>query len=129
MRQYFGWSKTSEMPSVYAHLSQKNIDNSLRQALGLEEDKEKEIRCRICGTNNSGQASSCVRCGNALTIEGSLKMQQKNKFLEEQLAIIQAVNSKVLELVRAGQNVDFAEKEAINVVAKNLLLEEGHTNK
>jgi hypothetical protein len=113
------------MPSVYAHLSQKNIDNSLRQALGLEEQKDKETRCRVCGEINSGEANACQRCGNALTLEGALKMQQKNKFLEEQLAIVQAVNNKVLDLVRAGQSVDFAEKEAVDLVAKELFVKRG----
>lgn len=127
MRQYFGWSKTSDMPSVYAHLSQKNIDSSLRLALGLEEEKSKEVRCRVCGNVNSSEADACQRCGNALSVEGSLKLQQKNRFLEEQLAIVQAVNNKMLDLIRQGQTIDRAQDQAIDLVASDLV-QKRHTN-
>jgi len=121
LRTYFGWSKTSDMPSVYAHLSQKNVDTSLRQITGLEEEKPKEVRCKICGTVNETEADACQRCGNALSIEGSIKLQQKNRFLEEQLSIVQQVNNKMFELIRGGYNIDTAQEQAVELVATELV--------
>jgi|GEM_PF-1832558 len=128
MRQYFGWSKTSDMPSVYAHLSQKNIDSSLRLALGLEEEKPKEVRCKICGTINEIDADSCQRCGNALSVEGSIKIQQQNKVLERFLSLERLLNEKVRKLQDKGYKSYEAEeiildqyaREQVSVVEKTL---------
>lgn len=122
MRMYFGWSKKSDMPSVYAHLSGKNLEDSLRKALGIQAEHEEETLCKICNFSNDPGTENCGRCGNALTIEGTIKVLERNKVLEQQLDIVNKYNAKVLELVENGIPINAAKDRAIDVIAEERVL-------
>ena len=40
MKELFGWAKGSDMPSVYVHLSGRDVDKALLKAYGIEEGEE-----------------------------------------------------------------------------------------
>jgi hypothetical protein len=118
MRQFFGWAKNSGMPATYAHLSQKNVEDSLRKAVGLEAIVEEEIRCRVCGTTNKKLAGSCIRCSNPLSVEGFLQLKQENELIQQDRDLSQKVFSEAIKIMQQ-QNipVEDAQKEAIRVIA------------
>lgn len=68
LRERFGWSKSSKMPSRYVHLSGKNIDNHIKKHLGIEDEDTsvsvelQPIICWNCGFENPCTHKFCGRC-------------------------------------------------------------------
>ena len=101
MREFFGWSKRSNMPSIYVHLSGRDIDNSILEINGVKEKKVdnnnlingealKPIECPICKNKNPPGSSLC-KCGFDLTKSFSYQdelnlMREKMEKYEEVLA-------------------------------------------
>lgn len=90
MNEHFGWSQDSKMPSVYYHISGKNVDDALLKAHGLKptEEEAKPISSRICpncGEVNSILSHFCKKCNAFLDL--SLAWKEKDeavaKVLEE----------------------------------------------
>ncbi|NPE28197.1 tyrosine-type recombinase/integrase [Methanococcoides sp. SA1] len=108
MNAYFGWIQGSEMPSIYVHLSGKDVDKSVLRANGIEieEDEEKNKtkpqKCPRCKTLNTSNNMFCFRCGAALTIEVALELEEKAKPVEEK--ITQLLENQINELVEARIN-------------------------
>ena len=74
MNVYFGWKQGSKMPSVYVHLSGRDINDSILGIYGLKEAGEEEPKlkpriCPRCGYSNAHDAQICSRCGLTLAIE------------------------------------------------------------
>ena len=72
MREYFGWSKDSDMPSVYVHLSGRDVDQALFEHYGIKERENgkedsalKKRVCPRCKAPNSVSARFCWRCWGA----------------------------------------------------------------
>jgi len=71
MREYFGWSKDSDMPSTYVHLSGRDVDETLFEHYGLKvkaEPSENPLAkkvCPKCSAPNSALAKFCWRCWQA----------------------------------------------------------------
>lgn len=55
MNQVFGWRQASKMPSIYVHLSSRDIDNALLGVYGLKkpEEGEPKLKPRICPQCNT----------------------------------------------------------------------------
>lgn len=73
LRIYFGWSKRSDMPATYVHLSGADVDKSLFEYWGItpREDGSQEVQlekkiCPNCKTENSASARFCQQCWVAL---------------------------------------------------------------
>ncbi len=61
MREFFGWGRDSEMPSVYVHLSGRDVDSSVLSIYGIKEASKKPGTCNydqtlsnMPGTQRSG---------------------------------------------------------------------------
>ncbi|MDP3564918.1 MAG: tyrosine-type recombinase/integrase, partial [Methanoregula sp.] len=74
LRIMFGWSKSSNMPATYIHLSGADVKKKILQKAGLvEPDKAAgerpldPIKCARCDTLNSTDSMYCKRCSLALT--------------------------------------------------------------
>lgn len=71
MREFFGWSRDSRMPSVYIHLSGRDLDETLFEHYGIKprseagEDSLKKKVCPRCSVENSVSAKFCWRCQTA----------------------------------------------------------------
>ena len=118
MRQFFGWAKNSNMPTTYAHLSQKNVEDSLRKAVGLDQEIEEEIRCRVCGTTNIKNNKTCMRCNNPLSVEGFIHLQQEKEIIEQDRDITQKVFAETIKLMsQKNIPVEEAQKQAITMIA------------
>jgi site-specific recombinase XerD len=81
MNQVFGWKQGSDMPSVYVHLSGRDVDDALLGVYGLktvEQEKPKLTPkiCPRCAVTNMLDAKFCSRCGLALDIDAAVQMDQ-----------------------------------------------------
>lgn len=68
MRLHFGWSKGSDMPSLYSHVEQDYDSFALRRA-GLPVPQPKAqwtIKCRRCPAESPGDSYFCGGCGAEL---------------------------------------------------------------
>ena len=75
LRIRFGWSKSSQMPSVYVHLAGSDIDSKIKNILGIEEEKTIEepllqpILCPNCEYENPSTHVFCSKCSTKLNIK------------------------------------------------------------
>jgi len=129
MRHYFGWAKGSDMPSIYIHLSQVGLDAALKKSLGMEEEKDLEVVCRVCAHNNVGTANNCARCGRPLSIEGYIQLDQEKKLIEQDRNISQRVFSETFKLINEQKlTPEEAQKEAVKIIAGQLQQNQGGGN-
>jgi integrase len=80
MKEYYGWSRTSTMPGIYVHLSQRDILQGVLKKFGkLQKEEEtvnvKSSECPRCRHTNSPGSKFCSYCGNILDIEITRKLQ------------------------------------------------------
>ena len=88
MNVFFGWVQGSDMPSVYVHLSGRDIENAVKKIYGLQEEEEEKIlkpaKCPRCGEINVPQAKFCHKCGLLLDEKMRLKLQlEESRVLPE----------------------------------------------
>jgi ribosomal protein L40E len=94
MNIYFGWVQGSDMPSIYVHLSGRDIESAVRAVYGLEEEEKKTIKpakCPRCGEINTPQARFCHKCGLILDEKERLRVQM------DEARILPELMSKILE--------------------------------
>jgi site-specific recombinase XerD len=69
MREFFGWGRDSEMPSIYVHLSGRDVDGSLLAVYGYKEAKEAQdpvirvMECPRCKEKTDPASLFCRKCG------------------------------------------------------------------
>jgi site-specific recombinase XerD/ribosomal protein S27AE len=81
MNQVFGWKQGSDMPSVYVHLSGRDLDDAILGVYGLkkvDEEKPKLVPriCPRCSMSNAYDAKFCSRCGLALDVKASAELEE-----------------------------------------------------
>jgi site-specific recombinase XerD len=101
LRIMFGWSKNSEMPAVYVHLSQRDVDPTLLKHYGIKLDEgtqENEIlmcrKCPRCDFENSALVNFCTRCAAPLDPKVVMDLDARSRRTDELTARV------VEELVR-----------------------------
>lgn len=106
MNEYFGWVQGSDMPSIYVHLSGRDVDEAVLKANGIEiheeEHKPKTTACPRCKTINTPNNLFCFRCGAVLTFKTAMELEEKAKPLDENLNVL--LESRINELVEARVN-------------------------
>ena len=96
MRQMFGWSPISRMPSTYTSLASSDIKNAL---LGKNGEQEKAIepkKCYWCNAVNPLERDFCKQCKRPLSSDLVLAVKQETekkaeklvKFLEQNPAVL-----------------------------------------
>ena len=105
MRQFFGWSRSSDMPSVYVHLSGRDLDDNYLRAIGKKPPERVVVQatekaCARCGFVNPATNIYCARCGMALNEQEALNKQKDEDKIKEAMLEI-AKDPQVLdELVK-----------------------------
>jgi integrase len=90
LRIKYGWSKQSQMPSVYIHFADQNLKKEILIEKGIwKPDKKEEaplssqtMICPFCSTQNVKENDYCNKCGKPLKIEQLKEMEKKSKHLE-----------------------------------------------
>jgi integrase/recombinase XerD len=82
MEEYLGWVQGSKMPSIYVHMSGRDLDRDLLKMYGLEAEEEKEeelktLQCPHCRTLNTTGARICMNCRKPLTVEEAMAREEE----------------------------------------------------
>ena len=82
LRIYFGWTKRSDIPARYVHLSGRDVDETLLRHYGIEQAKEESIEdlkprsCPRCSAQNSPSALYCMRCSMCLDPRAAVRTDE-----------------------------------------------------
>lgn len=117
MKEYFGWAQSSDMASVYVHLSGRDVDNAILKLHGLASAEKKEsesLRVRKgarCQEKNSPVSKFCSRCGSPLEIRTAIELDQKRRNGDELVSMI-VKDPRVQEIIvdRILSDAEFKEK-------------------
>ena len=94
LKELFGWTQSSDMASVYVHLSGRDVDDALLKLYGLKEKNEQETqdkptRCPRCTEINPPNFKFCGKCGMALDLKAVMEKDEKMKaalsFMDESI--------------------------------------------
>lgn len=82
LRIFAGWTKESNMPATYLHLSGSGIEKKLFAKNGIIEDDNKEreeelkpVNCPRCKTKNPAGAKYCFTCSMVLDHKLAVEVQ------------------------------------------------------
>ena len=81
MNAVFGWKQGSDMPSIYVHLSGRDVDDAILGVYGLSNKKEEKptLTPRICPRGNQSNiyyGKFCSKCGLALDINAAVQLEK-----------------------------------------------------
>ncbi len=110
MKEYFGWTQSSEMAAVYVHLSGRDVDNALLKLAGKkvsEAEKESEMdrrvaTCSICKHENPPEIRRCSNCGRPLDLKTALEDDEREHELLRMLTpeiLEEIIQKRVQELL------------------------------
>lgn len=94
LTQYMGWVQGSDVPSVYVHLSGRDLDDSILRMRGLkpkEESSEGTMapkKCPRCTLINKATGRFCTRCGAVLDLETAMAVTDEAKGLDDRLSLL-----------------------------------------
>jgi ribosomal protein L40E len=93
LREFFGWTKQSEIPSIYVHLSGRDVDQTLLKHYGVEVEEEeragamlKPKMCVRCGFHNPPTARYCARCSAALDVCTAVEFEEARRGADDLVA-------------------------------------------
>lgn len=98
MCEYFGWKQGSRVPSVYIHMSGRDIDDAILGIHGIKRPEKKQdekelepVSCPRCKTQNEPDIDICSNCGMPLSSKAASEAKKREtKFME-------LMNPKVME--------------------------------
>lgn len=91
MCKYFGWQIGSKMPSVYVHLTSRDVDDTILTMHGLNKEKSNDkmlslIECPRCHQMINTANKFCSKCGLLLDEQESMKGHMvNNQFVSEEM--------------------------------------------
>jgi hypothetical protein len=101
MREFFGWGRDSEMPSIYVHLSGRDVDNSVLSIYGIKEAEKsqepvlKVHECPRCKDPNDPAAMFCHKCGLPFKEKGIDVENKLESVVVELLKVIAETNPTI----------------------------------
>ena len=113
LKIYFGWTKTSDVPARYVHLSGRDVDDAVLKHYGIFAGDGSKL-CARCGALNQKGAAYCMRCSAPLSADVAFRA-------EERLVMEREVERKVLKRLMelAGPDlVDRAVQESKEALEK-----------
>jgi integrase len=101
LRIMFGWSKSSNMPSVYIHLSGADVkakilqkSNMVEQEIPPGERPLDPVKCPRCGMLNQKGFYTCVRCNSPLSAEAMREIGIAQQLMSDPDQLIAYANWK-----------------------------------
>jgi len=90
LKVFFGWTRASEMASVYVHLSGKDVDSALLQAYGMQDQIQDKVitnlmpkPCTRCRSQNESSNKFCKLCGMILDEDERTRIQAQQSEKED----------------------------------------------
>jgi hypothetical protein len=84
MKELLGWVQGSDMPSVYVHLSGRDVDSALLKAHGLTSNQEEKVKveltstvCPRCKQKAGPESQFCPSCGMILDMKATVKLEDE----------------------------------------------------
>ena len=107
LREFFGWTKQSEIPSIYVHLSGRDVDQTLLKHYGIEVEEEKRAEtvlkpkmCVRCGFHNPPTARYCARCSAVLDVRTAVEFEEARQGADDLVAkVVQEFTRRAPEIV------------------------------
>lgn len=111
LKQYLGWTAGSNMAAVYVHLSQRDIQDAVLKAYGIEsqsEDKNKFKvgRCPRCKEINPESSRYCGKCGMPLKDESIKQLETESDSFETEFAKLIAKYPNIIEQLHSNKSND-----------------------
>jgi site-specific recombinase XerD len=109
LRQLYGWSNDSKVPSRYIHLKGHETRLAkLRQAGILVEPDKKQLRvCPRCNKPNPLNASLCYSCKSVMTLKVARTLQEeRNQLVHDIEELKETVKHLVTMNMKVGQSRD-----------------------
>jgi site-specific recombinase XerD len=103
MEQYLGWVQGSKMPSIYVHMSGRDLDADLLRMYGIEPEKEDQkeeletLQCPHCKTLNTIGARICINCRKPLAVEEVMEREEKAMKIFKDFVDVAAESPKLME--------------------------------
>ncbi|MEM5802945.1 MAG: tyrosine-type recombinase/integrase, partial [Candidatus Aenigmatarchaeota archaeon] len=105
LKMKFGWVMNSDMPAVYLHLDNKDLDEALLKMHGLKAEEIKEVKqistkiCPKCSEENNILSQFCKKCDFPLDAKAVIELDEIRRrfdeFLFEALKIVAESNPKI----------------------------------
>ena len=89
MKEHLGWVQGSDMPSIYVHLSGRDVDSALLKAQGIAVEEKKPLQvfmrkaCSRCRQNVSPESDFCPFCGLALNERAAIVLEENLHRLDD----------------------------------------------
>ena len=108
-----GWIHVSRQTQTYVHLSDKDVDNSILKAYGIEIKEGDHVKiddlprvCERCGTVNTSDAKYCKRCALPLNKELMNELDRKENetisILEGNKDMLDSTEKKLLDIIKTN---------------------------
>ncbi|MGB6680322.1 MAG: tyrosine-type recombinase/integrase [Candidatus Bathyarchaeia archaeon] len=114
MKEYFGWTQSSDMASVYVHLFGRDTDHAILRIHGLltkdeqiKTEQRKTKKCVYCKHENTPESEACVNCGKPLDIENAIQQEKHEKEFLRMLTpeIIETMIQKKVEEILSERGI------------------------
>jgi site-specific recombinase XerD len=112
LKQILGWSKTSDMPAFYVHLSGRDVEREVLRIHGLVPPEQlkpilSKRKCPICEHENDPHRLYCEACGSPLKtgavvlkeLSEAHEVASKQKEMEERLKKMERAIQSLLKVI------------------------------
>jgi integrase/recombinase XerD len=109
LRQFAGWSTSSNMHRRYVHLSGGESMKCLLKVKGIVND-EKQVNmlesktCPSCGESNRPNAQFCFRCNSAISLEAYQKIEEERQKKDQELYELKDLVFKMGDAMKRHEN-------------------------
>ena len=114
MKEYYGWTRGSDMPSVYVHLSGRDTEEAIKRMHGIANEGEKTTKatikiCQRCKIKNSFGSKFCNSCGYPLDLQTAMDVnniyQQILRFAPQLAEMSKMSDKELAELKKKNKGV------------------------
>jgi len=109
MKEFFGWTRSSEMAAVYVHLSGRDTDRAilglygkLNEAEKVEDSQLRTQSCTFCKFENASELELCMNCRRPLNLTAAMEAERREQEFLRMLtpqAIEEMIETKVEEIL------------------------------
>lgn len=103
MSKYLGWVIGSDMPRVYIHLVNKDVEKAIDELYGIDGDKPKiakPLKCPRCGKINEPNAKYCSQCALILDEGERIRVEMEEPLIAKELMNMIVQNPNMLDQLK-----------------------------